>query len=334
MSRTWFEPAPVIPRDDVLCPRQFVRFHGLGEADGGFDGEAAEVVAGERHVRADHTAPHGQELAEVGEALVAQLAIRPARTFAVADQRGLQVHLKEGEALFLTQRHAPFVRLDVGGAGGIAVDADAVALLFAQQLPQRDTQHLAANIVECDVDGAVTATGAAMSGKRPDATQDLLRAHRVLAEKHALEDQRVVLATGIADFAETVDALVGVDADDGVVVVSGNRQSTHVGDLEIAGGRVGIDGAGRLLGLALCIQGGSGELENAGERGGIDGLPEDLAAADDTHGASPWLRNRTLLSENSRVREGVGHPASQEAGFSDHTGEPASRWSFAGKPGR
>jgi len=76
-----------------------------------------------------------EELREEDDELYGELTVGADRTLALGHKRGLQVHLEEGEALLLAQSQAALVGLDVGGTSCIAVDAYAVAFLFAEQLP-------------------------------------------------------------------------------------------------------------------------------------------------------------------------------------------------------
>ena len=74
-----------------------------------------------------------------------------------------------------------------------------------------------------------------------DRVEDHVHVAGVLAEQHALELQRVLAVAGVAHLADAVDALVGVDADDGVVVIAADHRHAHVGDLQIRWARVGVD---------------------------------------------------------------------------------------------
>lgn len=69
------------------------------------------------------------------------------------------------------------------------------------------------------------------------AREDHIDIAGVLTEQHALELQCVFTVSGIAHFAQAIDALVGVDADDRVVVVGGDDSDADVGDPESARGR-------------------------------------------------------------------------------------------------
>ena len=67
-----------------------------------------------------------------------------------------------------------------------------------------------------------------------------------------LEDQRQSLHAGITDLTQSVDALIGVDADDGVVVVRRNRAGTHIGDSQFTRFGVRVHAMGS-SDLSSCI---------------------------------------------------------------------------------
>src|SRR6187401_1746567 len=47
--------------------------------------------------------------------------------------------------------------------------------------------------------------------------------------------------SGVAHFADAIDALVGVNADDGIVVVARNDGEAHICDAQIGWARIGVD---------------------------------------------------------------------------------------------
>ena len=59
---------------------------------------------------------------------------------------------------------------------------------------------------------------------------------------------------GITHLAQTIDPLVGVDADDRIVVVGGYDGDADVGDLEVAGARVSVDGIFNMTQLLLSVR--------------------------------------------------------------------------------
>ena len=72
--------------------------------------------------------------------------------------------------------------------------------------------------------------------------EDHVHIARVLAQQHALELQRILFVAGVAHLAQPIHALVGVDAQDGIVVVAGHHGDANVGDLQVAGAEERIDG--------------------------------------------------------------------------------------------
>ena len=123
--------------------------------------------------------------------------------------------------------------------GGIAVDADLVAELAAQHLVNRDVVGFARQVPQRHFHSAHAAALPRVAAELFDLAENPVDVAGVLAENPALQLQRVILARAIADFAQSIDALVGIDADDG----GGHRNSPHhhdphVGDLQI--GRFGI----------------------------------------------------------------------------------------------
>jgi hypothetical protein len=121
-------------------------------------------------------------------------------------------------------------------AGRVAVEPDLVALLVADQPPCRHAVNLAGDVMQRHVNSRESAAHAALPGERADRPQDRLDLQRVPAKDVRLQDQGDALDAGVAHLAEAIDALVGVDADDRVVVVGGDAACAHVGDLQRTGG--------------------------------------------------------------------------------------------------
>src|SRR5262249_17018813 len=125
------------------------------------------------------------------------------------------VHLEDAE----TARHVGLelvAHVDgVLGFGRVAVAADAVAELAAEELVDGDAVGFAGKVHERHLDGADATCEAGVSAKRFYLAEELVDVAGILAEDAALEHEGVNLAGAVADFAEAVDALVGVDADDG-----------------------------------------------------------------------------------------------------------------------
>ena len=88
----------------------------------------------------------------------------------------------------------------------------------------------AADVSEAGRDASALATPVA---ELLHGAEDHVHVARVLTEQLALELQGILLVSRIADLADAVDTLVGVDAQDGVVVVAADHRQTHVRDLQI-----------------------------------------------------------------------------------------------------
>ncbi len=147
-----------------------------------------------------------------------------------------QIHLEEGKAL----RHARLESLaHVASAGlgvGVAVDADPVAELAAQELPDGDAPGLARDVPERDFDARDAAALPRHAAELLDAPENLLHVAGVFAEDAALEHGRVSPAGGIADFAVAHNALVGVDLDQRAAFRRAvDVGKTHVGDFKTSG---------------------------------------------------------------------------------------------------
>ena len=123
--------------------------------------------------------------------------------------------------------------------GGVAIAADLVAELAAEHLVDRHAVGFARQVPERHLDAADAAGLPRVAAELFDLAEDLVDVAGILAQDAALQDQRVVLAGAVAHFAEAVDALVGVDADDRRRHRrSAHHHHAHVGDLQI--GRLGI----------------------------------------------------------------------------------------------
>ena len=83
-----------------------------------------------------------------------------------------------------------------------------------------------------------------------DFAKNLVHAAGVFAQNDTLQHQSIILARAVADFAESVDALIRIDANDRASHRrANNRGDPHVGDLQL--GRLGIGVDVLLLSLQL-----------------------------------------------------------------------------------
>ena len=154
------------------------------------------------------------------------------------------VHLQPGDAhLFLAGLQALGEDFRVVRFVGIGVDADAVAKLAAQHLVDGHVVHFAGNVPERLFDGHHAARLPPVKAELLDLLEEVRDVERVLIQQPALQKQRVGGAGAVTDFAQPIDALVGVDADDGAGARPGLHDRGHakIGDLERGRARVGID---------------------------------------------------------------------------------------------
>jgi len=128
--------------------------------------------------------------------------------------------------------------------------------------------------VQSYVHGAVSATQMQVVGELPDVVQSRLNIQRIPADKVRLEHQRNAFDAGIADLAQTVHALVGVDADDRMVETGRDPARAHIGDLQIARRGIPIEAA-RLRNLSGSVPLDKGQCRSPSGR-----AAEQLAAAD------------------------------------------------------
>src|ERR1022692_999079 len=107
---------------------------------------------------------------------------------------------------------------------------DAIAVLGTDQPPGGHAVYLPRNVVQGDIQRAVAAPKAALVRKVANPVQEELNIQRVPAHDVGLEHERHAFVTRIADLAQAVHALVGVDPDYRIIVVRGDPDRPHVGD--------------------------------------------------------------------------------------------------------
>ena len=209
---------------------------GAGDVDAELDAGLADARAG---------------AAAGGEPLLVLRVLVPGR---LADQRAgrpleearPEVELDEGEAERLALHH----HLDEAlgrqrpRRRGVAVEAHLVAVLAAEELVARHAVDLADEIHQRDLDAADAAGLAAVAAVVRDHLEQVVDVAGVLPEQQVLEPQRRVGAGAVAHLAEAVDALVGVDPEDGVVAVAEDRRDPEVGDAQRARARGRADVVG------------------------------------------------------------------------------------------
>src|SRR5262249_51725939 len=224
----------------------------------------AEMVGTERNVPACRLAHCGDDLGRAGDTAlgdagteaVAWCAPVPAKlvlearrladgpTFAIIEQLRPDIELDEGQPQRFPRFDALGVALwsRVGGGRRVGVDSNPVAILAAEELIAGHAVDLPDQIPQRDLDARDPAALAAPVTKLLDRPKDHVHIARVLAQQHALELERVLLVAGVAHLAKAIDALIGIDADDRIIVVAGHYRDPHIGDLEVTRPREGVDG--------------------------------------------------------------------------------------------
>ena len=155
-----------------------------------------------------------------------------------------QVHLQPGEAhLFLAGLQALGEYQRVRRLFGVGVDADPVAELAAQHLVDGHAVDFAGDVPEGLFHRHHAARLPRVKAELFDLLEEVSDVERILAQHAALQKQRIGGAGAVADFAQSVDALVGVEANDGAGAGTGLEHGGHaqVGDLQRGRARVGVD---------------------------------------------------------------------------------------------
>ena len=124
--------------------------------------------------------------------------------------------------------------------GRVRVDADLVAPLAAEQLVDGDVVDLSDDVPERHLHRDDTAGLARDAAELRDFLKEEVDVERVLAHDAALENHGVLIVGHIADLAQTVHALIGIDANDRARTWPGflDHGVAHVGDLQL--GRVAV----------------------------------------------------------------------------------------------
>ena len=183
----------------------------------------------------------------------------------------------------------------------IAVDADAVAHLAAEQLIEGQPQRLAGQIPQGDLHrrqrrDVLTTLSARKDAVGANPLEQPVDVQRVLADQRLAEhtDERDAAAHGISAFAVTDQPLVGVDADVQLIAMRNHFGRADVGDLQF---RPAV-WRRRLLDRG-------GERRQPEKTDGCwHDAAQQVAAGDIRHGAPPRPASRP--AERSRGR---GHPS-------------------------
>src|SRR5437899_658572 len=138
------------------------------------------------------------------------------RAGSVGNHLDAQIHFEPGEAHdFLAFFHALRVDFRIFRLGGVGIDTNLVAkLAAAYQRVHGSVVDFAGDIPERHFDGADSAALARVSAKLLHLAENLVELEGILAQYPALEKQRIRRAGTVADFAQSVDSLIGIDAND------------------------------------------------------------------------------------------------------------------------
>ena len=155
-----------------------------------------------------------------------------------------EVELDEGKAHFPAAQHPLRIALGCGSfwRGCVGVHAHLVTILAAQELPAGHAIDLTHQVPQRNLQTGDAAALTTPVSKGLDGAEDHVYVAGVLAQEHAFELQRVLLVPRIAHLAQAINALVGIQADDGVIVVGGHDRDAHVRDFELGWPGIGIDG--------------------------------------------------------------------------------------------
>jgi hypothetical protein len=188
-----------------------------------------------------------------------------------------EVHLQPGEAhLFLAGFQTRGVFLDVFGFLGVGIDTDLVTKFAAQHLVDGHAIHFAGDIPERFFHGDHATGLPRVTAELLDLLKDVSDAERVLAYHAALQKKRVCGAGTVANLAEPVDALVGIEPDDGAGTRPGlpHGGNAQVGNPESGRTGIGID----ILKGGLGAAGGASTQERSAQH--RSRCPEGGSAAD------------------------------------------------------
>ena len=169
-----------------------------------------------------------------------------------------KIHLQAREALFVMRFFSRSrEHLRIVGLGRVGIAADLVAELAAEHLVGGHVVDLAGDIPQRHFDAADAAALPGVSAELLDLAKDFVYVAGILSEDDALQHQRIVLARAVANFAETVDALVGIDPNDRARIGAPTTVATRMSVIFRSDGfRVGIDVL--LIRLELLIRPESG----------------------------------------------------------------------------
>ena len=240
----------VLPGNHILHPGKVELLVSLPQPDDRVHAKVPQMVHRQGNLHADRLARGLHKFAELLDALLGHLlsheGMRQRSSLPRGEFRGprqragnlgyqvdAHVHLQPGDALFLLAGLQTLCEdFRVVRFVGVGVDPDSVPKLAAQHLVDGHVVHFAGDIPESLFHRDHAPRLPPVEPKLFDLVEEIRDVERVLVQQAALQKQRVGGAGAVADFAQSVDALVRVEADDGARAWSGFHHRGHakIGD--------------------------------------------------------------------------------------------------------
>src|SRR5581483_4824778 len=220
-------------------------------ADDGLYTDVAQVIHGERHIVTDVVAHGSNIFAEPVDTLICDFSgnkeIRLRVLLPVAKAGGLhdstrnvvehidaEIHLHPRESHLFAFLGAAAVFGGIFRLGGIRINTNLVTPFAAEHLEDGDVIDLAGNIPERHLHCAHAAGLASVAAELRDFLEEIVDAQRILAEQSAFEHHGILRAGDVAHFAQAIDALIGVNADERARARPrlDDHRVAHIGNLE------------------------------------------------------------------------------------------------------
>ena len=250
-----FPEVGVLPRDEVFHPGEVVLFKRAPELDAGGDADVAEVVHREWNLHSDGVPHRRHVFRHLVNAFLSDFrgheGVRQKRLLLLSQRRGTghcpgnvfdhvnsQVHLEPRQAHFLlADSHALGIDLRVSRLRRVGVNSNFVAELPAEHLKDRHVVGFAGQVPQRHLDAGDSAALPRRPAKLLDLAEQPVHVARVFVEETALEEERIGGAGAIAHFAQTVNVLVRVQAQDGPLPL--DHRHAQVGDFQLRRPRFG-----------------------------------------------------------------------------------------------
>ena len=161
----------------------------------------------------------------------------------VLDEVDTQVHFEPGETLLLALLEAIAVDVGIVRFGGVGVAADFVAELSAEHLIDGNVVSFARQIPQRHFDGADASALARVKSELLYFAENFVDVAGIFTQNATFEDQCISLRRAVANLAQAINALVGIDANHRAGHRrAGDRGYAQVGDFELGrfGSGVGV----------------------------------------------------------------------------------------------